>query len=740
MDESVDPCNNFYEYACGTWVKREALSPTEQKKDTFTIVEDDVNLHLRYLLEEKVGPDDPAYKAQPRNFYKGCMNLARIAERGEKPFLEFLATVGEFPALDPDWNETQSDFSLEDTIVRLAKLDLLEEKVGPDDPAYKAQPRNFYKGCMNLGRIAERGEKPFLEFLATVGEFPALDPEWNETQSDFSLEDTIVRLAKLGETPLFSIKIDRDVKNPEANRLYMGDAVLSVQSQGYYTVKDAADTPIFQQRKKWLVDTLVLLGADQDTAESDVASIINFEIALANSMRDPVEKENEQSKYNPTNPKQLKVEYPYLNWLKVFQGIGSNPDGGSVLIDDDERIINQELDYFEKLGLLLQDTDKRVVANYLMSNLLKYTAWLGTEFTNIYDIYRKDTMDVSGSERWKLCIKQATTIFPEAVSRLFIEEHFKKDAKDKVDDMVADLRKAFKDLIISNIWMSVETKQKAEEKLNRMSTKVGYPEYIMDDERINDLYADIPTDDYNYLETMVAHRKFQALQKLQNVRKKPDRQEWTRIFPASVESGYYHLANELTFPAAFLQPPLFSPEYPSSMNYAGAGMWFGRDLTQGFGVRGSRYDGDGYINPWWSDKDKEGYESQSTCFVDQYGCYKWEGNSIDGEMTLAENVADNGGLRQSYRAYRALIKRQGVEEQRLPGLDLNHNQIFFLSFAQTWCAKIRDEIKESIVEDGPHSPHPYRVYGALQNSKEFAEAFKCPAGSRMNPMRKCIMF
>lgn len=663
MDDKIDPCTDFYKYACGTWIKKESLSPTEVKRDTFSIVEDDVNLNLRYLLQEPVGPDDPPYKAKPRKFYKGCMDLSRIEERRTEPFFEFL--------LDP------------------------------------------------------------------VGKFPTLDPKWNK--SAFSLEDMIINLAKLGETPLFSITVERDIDNPDKNKVHLGDAVLSLKDRKYYTSEAGINAPILQQRKKWLVDVLVLLEADKATAEADMENVTKFEMEVARITREQIEKDSDK-KYESRRISSLQTEYSgWIQWSKTLRDIGENPTRSN-FIKTDETIILRELAYLKKLGDLIQKTDERVLANYLMSNLLKYTVWLDKRFTDLYDYYMKDTMNISGMERWKRCTKQATEVFPEAVSRLFVEEHFIEKAQEMADTMVADLRKAFLNMIISNRWMTVETKENARAKLDAMETKVGYPNYLMDDAMLNEVYKDIPSESHKYMETMIASLKFKMTQKLKSIEDGIDRKKWTRIFPANVESGFYQPQNELTFPAAFLQPPLFSPEYPSSMNYAGAGAWLGRDLIKGFDKRGSRYDSRGIINPWWTDEDREGYSAESTCFVDQYGCYKWDGNSVDGEMTLPENVADNAGLKQSYKAYRAFIKRQGTEEKRLPGLKLDHKQIFFLSFAQTYCAKFRDEEKESMLEIGPHSPHHFRVHGALVNSKEFAEAFKCPMGSRMNPSRKCAMF
>ncbi|RUS82678.1 hypothetical protein EGW08_009581 [Elysia chlorotica] len=363
----------------------------------------------------------------------------------------------------------------------------------------------------------------------------------------------------------------------------MGDAVLSIPDQKIY--RKGADNPTLKQRKSWLVEVLVFLGADEATAQADMDAVVEFETRLAQIMRDPIEKKDEQSRQNRVNLRMLKVDYTWLDWYTVLRGIGKAGESG-VLIDDDDQIINQETEYMTKLGEILKDTDERVLANYLMSSLLKYTSWLGTKYTQRYDAYRKDTMNVSGMEREKLCIKQTAMLFPEAVSRLYVDQHFSAESRDKVTVMVKDLRRAFNNMILTNRWLSVETKEKAEDKLKRLVTKVGYPDNLMDDDSLNKLVSEFAVDELKYLETMADYKRLMVIESMKSLRQASGRTDWTTMFPASLDSGYRQLENDLTFPAAVLQSPLFSPDYPSSQNYAMAGSLIGAELIKGFGPNG----------------------------------------------------------------------------------------------------------------------------------------------------------
>nr|KAG5710089.1 hypothetical protein BaRGS_030165 [Batillaria attramentaria] len=266
-----------------------------------------------------------------------------------------------------------------------------------------------------------------------------------------------------------------------------------------------------------------------------------------------------------------------------------------------------------------------------------------------------------------------------------------------VEKLVASLKASFVDMIRQTEWLSTNSKNTAVEKARALKARIGYPDYVTDD---------------SYLETRYAE----------------------------------------FFPAGFIQPPIFDDTYPSSMNYGGMGSFIGREMAHGFGEMGRKFDKEGQPRMWWTPEDELNFAEQAECMVDHYSCFRWKPArmNIDGLRTLEENIADNGGLKQSYRgssptrgkeffllAYRHWVEKRGIEERLLPGLNLTHNQLFFLSFAQLWCTNDRDEYKVHKIQTDTYAPAPFRVIGTLQNFEDFATAFKCPVGSRMNPEKKC---
>ncbi|BFZ10851.1 hypothetical protein BsWGS_13890 [Bradybaena similaris] len=659
MDDSVDPCNNFYEYACGGWFKSQVLDSHEVKIDVESTISDSNRIKIRSILEAPIAAKDPEYKKQPKVFYRACMNTGKIEERGTEPFLKVLESVGKFPSLDASWNET-----------------------------------------------------------------------------DFSLDNTLVKLTRLAVMPLFTIDVGRDIKVATQTKIYVSDAQLALGAAHAY--KNGRNDTRVKCYEKWLVDILVALGVNKSEAEQDIKEVVDFEIAVAKLIRSDVDKGELASRYNLMTVAMLQSKYPWLKWQEFFQGVVADPASG-VYISIEEQIVNLEIDFLEKLGTLLANTPKRVLANYLMSHLLRFTSSLGAKFVALSDRFIKETQATDPKPRYALCVTEATSVYPESVSRMYVDNYFSKDAKTYIDVLIKDLRTSFSELLDENKWMSEETKKEAHAKLKEMRSKVGYPEYILDDERLNKLYTTIPAKEDEYFETAIAFRRYKVVTQSRSLREPIDRDKWP-VHAAVVNAHYNPLTNDIIFPAAFLQAPVYSPEYSSSMNYGAIGMIIGHEITHGFDTSGSTYNAKGEHSNWWTEKDRENFISRTECFVNQYGCYKWDGHNLDGQRTLGENIADNGGIKQSFRAYRNLIKRQGSEEPRLPGLKLTHNQVFFLSFAQVWCAKYRDEFKKEVVESDAHTASPYRVFGALQNSQDFADTFKCEAESRMNPSRKCVLW
>ena len=213
---------------------------------------------------------------------------------------------------------------------------------------------------------------------------------------------------------------------------------------------------------------------------------------------------------------------------------------------------------------------------------------------------------------------------------------------------------------------------------------------------------------------------------------------------ASTVNAYYNPpSNEIVFPAAILQPTFFHKDYLQAVNYGGIGVVIGHELTHGFDDQGSQYDEVGNLHSWWAPEVRAKFEAKTRCLAEQYSGFTVNGEHENGDLTLGENMADNGGLHIAYRAYDEWLSSQngGNEEPQLPGLpNLKARQLFFISFATVWCGSRRPAAAHQALLTDPHSPGRYRVIGSVQNSKDFAEAFQCDAGSPMNPTEKCSVW
>ncbi|CAG7724758.1 unnamed protein product, partial [Allacma fusca] len=214
-------------------------------------------------------------------------------------------------------------------------------------------------------------------------------------------------------------------------------------------------------------------------------------------------------------------------------------------------------------------------------------------------------------------------------------------------------------------------------------------------------------------------------------------------YPGVVNAFYIPQYNSITFPAGILQPPLYRSRGPESINYGGIGVVIGHEITHGFDDQGSQFDDEGNAKDWWTEEILRRFLEKAQCIIDQYSGFETEVGNVNGDLTSGENIADNGGVRQSYLAYQNWIKNNngGQEELRLPGLEqITPDQLFFLGYGNIWCESITLEALQNQLLGDPHSPARFRVLGALHNSATFAEKWGCPVGSPMNPSDKCVLW
>jgi putative endopeptidase len=321
--------------------------------------------------------------------------------------------------------------------------------------------------------------------------------------------------------------------------------------------------------------------------------------------------------------------------------------------------------------------------------------------------------------RWKRVLRMVQNGLSEQLGHLYVEQHFSPESKQRVEQMVEDLRSAYRVRIENLTWMSPATKTKALEKLNAFTYKIGYPNKWKD-------YSALQLSPDSYLQNAMAMRTFSNAENLAKVGKPVDREEWG--MPAYMVNAYYNPSNnEVVFPAGILQPPFYSPTADDAINYGGIGGVIGHEFTHGFDDQGSKYDAKGNLSNWWTEEDRTAFDALAGRLAEQYSSYEvLPGVFVNGQLTLGENIADLGGLTLAYHAY--LKHLEGKPEP--PVLDgFTAKQRVFLGWAGVWQTKATDEYLRNQVVTDPHSPASFRVIGPMANMPEFKEAFGCTDGA-----------
>ncbi|XP_045077615.1 phosphate-regulating neutral endopeptidase PHEX isoform X3 [Coregonus clupeaformis] len=452
----------------------------------------------------------------------------------------------------------------------------------------------------------------------------------------------------------------------------------------------------------------------------------------------PFENRTSENMYNRYTISRLHRSIPQFDWLSFVKSVvESTGEGGSVY--SSEPVIVRVPTYFKQLFKLINTTEPRTVSNYVIwRTVFSKITTLSRRFLYRYlDFTRVTTGTSSLSPRWDKCVNHVENSLVYATGRLFINTHFQEDKKHMMEELIEGVRWAFINMLERhNYWMDGRTKKKAIEKAQSVLAKVGYPEFILNDTYINQDIKQLVFSEDNYFGNVMQTLRFIAQSDLSWLRRTVPRTEWFTN-PTTVNAFYSSSTNQIRFPAGELQKPFFwGRDYPRSLTYGAIGVIVGHELTHGFDNNGRKYDKDGNMEQWWSNASITAFTDKTQCMIDQYNSYRWEeaGLNVRGKRTLAENIADNGGIRAAFEAYRRWIEesRGGIEEPLLPGVGLNNNQLFFLSYAHVRCNSYRPEAARDQVQSGAHSPPKYRVVGAMSNYEEFRQAFSCPDSSVMN--------
>ncbi|XP_046461427.1 endothelin-converting enzyme 1-like [Daphnia pulex] len=306
--------------------------------------------------------------------------------------------------------------------------------------------------------------------------------------------------------------------------------------------------------------------------------------------------------------------------------------------------------------------------------------------------------------------------------------------------MIANLKTAFKSLVSDATWMDSDTKSIAKDKVDAMIEFVGYPPWIKNKKSVEDYYNGISrtSTGCHFCNVQLVSAYVNKIE-LASLRNKPDRNRWKEK-PTIVNAFYSITTNSITFPAGILQAPNFTKGRSAAINYGALGSMIGDEITHGFDDQGRQSDKNGNTVQWWTEKTLEKYQVRAKCFIDQYSNYTVLNRTrLNGINTQGENIADNGGVREAFRAYRYYVAANGgTDSSKFE--NLTPEQVFFLAYANSFCGANTPEELGNLVETDPHSPHRFRVIGTLSNNEDFVREFKCGAGTPMNRLNKCVLW
>lgn len=677
VDLSVDPCDNFYDFACGGWIKTHEVPSDRSNLYAYGVLRDDVTRTLRSLLEEEISEDDITSIRDAKNMYKSCIDEDEIEMRNLSVIYTLLQEFGGWPMLE----DTQGG-------------------------------------------------------------------QWNESEFDFT--ELLLALLKYNNMPLLPLWVGLDDKNNTRRIIFIDQAWFGMTDRSFYLDKQYSDK--LQAYKTLMINTAVYLGADPDSALRDANELIEFETQLANITMRPEDRRDNEALYNKMTIRELQdnLTSPYgssrfgFEWLEYIQGAMKIPDTPINITEDEEVVVNS-IPYYTQLFSFLNKYSNRTIANYIVWRIMRNRITnLPKRFRDELEVYYQVIYGTSSSsDRWKSCVRYLKSAYDMVLGRMFVEETFNNKSKIESLDMIENIRTSFFETLEEIEWMDDDMKAFAREKAENIAEVVGYPEFLFDDDELNKMFRNLTMNSSLYFENVLQILQRDSKESLGYLRtlNVGGRTKWATS-PITVNAFYSFQRNQITFPAGILQPPYFHINQPRSMNYGGIGFLMGHEITHGFDDSGRQYDKDGNLYNWWTEEAETKFHERAQCLVDQYGSFvsPEAGLNVNGKITLGENIADNGAVKQTFRAYRNWVKRQGKEEPNLPGVNFTHNQLYFLNLAQIRCGISRKDDAVNHILSGPHSPNRFRITGSLQNMKEFSEAFQCQNGSYMNPPNKCSVW
>jgi len=577
--------------------------------------------------------------------------------------------------------------------------DLITEAAasGAADGTDEQRIGDLYASFMDTQTIAERGLQPLLDELALIDAAPDAD----------ALAAVLGGLQRTGVGGGAGVYVDTDSKNSTRYLLHMGQSGIGLPDESYFRDEQHAEILAGYPVHIAKMFGLIYGGDHTDTA----ARIVALESKIAAAHWDVVKRRDADLTYNLRRFADLPAEAPGFDWSGWVQGLGTTPDTVA------ELVVRQP-DYLTAFAGLWASEDLEDWKAWARWRVIHARAGLLTD-----DLVAEDFAfygrTLSGTEqirdRWKRAVSVVENLMGDALGKLYVQRHFPPEAKARMDELVANLREAYRVSIDELDWMTPETRAKALAKLDKFTPKIGYPARWRDYSAVvikrDDLYG-------NYRRGYIVNSD----RELAKLGGPVDRDEWF-MTPQTVNAYYNPGMNEIVFPAAILQPPFFDAEADDAANYGGIGAVIGHEIGHGFDDQGAKYDGDGNLVDWWTDADRTEFGARTKALIEQYEQFTPRGldpsHHVNGAFTVGENIGDLGGLSIALLAYKLSLK--GKEAPVIDGL--TGVQRVFFGWAQVWRTKSREAEAIRRLAVDPHSPPEFRCNGVVRNIDDFYEAF-----------------
>lgn len=563
----------------------------------------------------------------------------------------------------------------------------------------EAMVGDYWAAGLDEEAIEQAGLDPLLEFLDAI----------DSLEHSTDLVRVLGSLRKRGVGMVFGSYVAPDFEDSSQHLLYLVQGGLGLPERDYYFRDDDHSVGLRSAYVDHIGRMLQLVDRDRDTT-SAAEDIMALETALAGLSFTPTELRDAELTTNKTTLSDYATAMPGFD-LSSYLRQTANGVPAALNLDNPG--------FFAGVGEALSEFAVSTLRSYLRWNLIRATAnSLSRPFVEAsFDFYGK----LLGGQReikprWKRVLGAASADIGQQVSQLYVRAAFGAEAKERCESMVDRLLVAMEQSLRAIDWMSEETRDKALTKLAGFSYKIGYPDEWRD-------YGALHIDRGPFIANRLRAAAFEYNRKIAKLDKPVDKHEWA-MEPHAVNAYYHPLYNEIVFPAGILQPPFFWAEADDATNLGAIGTVIGHEITHGFDDQGSKFDEVGNLTNWWTETDRTAFEARTKGLVDQYRAYEpLEGVTVNGELTLGENIADLGGVTLAYNAMCHTITERGGHPDE-PGPDgLSAAQRFFVSYARIWRGNYTDEYTRLIVTSDPHSPGEYRCNGVLENFPPFADAF-----------------